>query len=128
MAKEKKHTQIYKNAWFARFTKREKISDAALKKAIKDAEKGIISAKLGGNIIKQRIPRPGAGKSGGYRSIIVFKKEDKAFFIFGFSKSDRKNITKDELALYKKAAKKLLALSDEQIEKLLEKGALTKVK
>ena len=87
--------RIFKNRWFIRFTKREKISDAILAKAIADAEKGIISADLGGNIIKQRIARPGQGKSGGYRTIIIFKKGDKAFFVYGFSKSGRENIDKE---------------------------------
>lgn len=104
-----------------------KISDTALKKAIADAEKGMIDADLGGGVIKQRIARAGQGKSGGYRSIIIFKKGDKAFFIYGFSKSERENIERDEIAAFKQTAKELLSLSDDQICKLIEKGKLTEV-
>ena len=120
--------RIFKNAWFKRFARREKIGDAALAKAIARVAKGAIDANLGGNVIKQRIARPGGGKSGGYRTIIIFRQEDKAFFVYGFAKKELDNISRDELKAFKRAAKELLALSDEQIEKLIEIGGLTEVK
>lgn len=86
------------------------------------AEKGTVDADLGGHVIKQRIARSGQGKSSGYRTIIIFKKSDKSFFVYGFAKSERENIDKREIATFKKAAKKLLALSDEQIQQLIAIG------
>jgi hypothetical protein len=118
---------IYKNTWFQRFARREKISDKTLLDAIERAEKGIIDADLGGNIIKQRIARQGQGKSGGYRTIIVFKQEDKAFFVYGFSKSERENIDKSEIEAFKQAAKELLALSDKHIQELIGNGGLMEI-
>ena len=120
--------RIFKNAWFKRFTRRERIGDATLAKAIARAAKGAVDADLGGNVIKQRIARPGRGKSGGYRTIIVFRQGDKAFFVYGFAKKELDNISRDELKVFKQAAKELLALSDVQIEKLIEIGGLTEVK
>jgi hypothetical protein len=70
--------------------------------AIERAGNGQIDANLGGGVIKQRIARPGEGKSKGYRSIIIFRKEDKAFFVFGFSKSEQDNIHGDEEEQFKK--------------------------
>lgn len=122
-----KTVKVFKNAWFRRFARREKISDSALRKAIAELDKGSIDADLGGYVVKQRIARPGQGKSGGYRTIIVFRKGDKAFFVYGFAKSERENIDKAETEAFKKAAKALLALSDEQIGKLIENGGLTEV-
>ncbi len=119
--------RIFKNAWFQRFARRNKITDTTLIDAVTRAEKGTIDADLGGNVIKQRIARPGKGKSGGYRTIIVFMKEDKAFFVFGFAKSERENIDQAETTAFKKAATKLLALSDEQIQELVKKGGLTEI-
>ncbi len=119
--------QIFKNTWFQRFARREKITDEVLKDAIARAEKGTIDADLGGNVIKQRIARVGQGKSGGYRTFIVFKKGDKAFFVYGFAKSERENIDKNEIDVFKKSAKELLALSDKHIRELIENGALTEV-
>jgi len=120
--------QIFKNVWFRRFAKREKISDKTLQKAIARANKGAFDANLGGHVIKQRIARAGQGKSSGYRTIIIFKKEDKAFFVYGFAKNAQDNISKSELNAFKQAAKELLALSDEQIERLLANKSLIEVK
>jgi hypothetical protein len=50
----------------------------------------------GGGVIKQRVARTGGGKSGGYRTIILYRKADIAFFVYGFSKSDRENVTRQE--------------------------------
>ena len=119
--------QIFKNTWFQRFARKEKITDEVLKDAIVRAEKGIINADLGGNVIKQRIARVGQGKSSGYRTIIIFKKGDKAFFVYGFAKNERDNIDKNETDAFKKSAKELLALSDKHIQELIENGALTEV-
>ena len=88
--------QVFKNAWFSRFVRKEKIPASALWDAIERAEKGQIDADLGGGVIKQRIARPGEGKSKGYRSIILFRKDDKAFFVYGFPKSELGNIRADE--------------------------------
>jgi hypothetical protein len=120
--------RIFKNAWFRRFARRERISDKTLRDAVANAEKGIIDADLGGNVIKQRIARPGQGKSGGYRAIIVFKKGDRAFFVYGYAKSELGNIDQGETDAFKRAAEELLALSDEQIQRLIENGALAEVK
>lgn len=127
MSDEKKGVRVFKNAWFCRFARREKISDETLKDAVTRAEQGKIDADLGGNVLKQRIARPGQGKSGGYRTIIVFKKGELAFFVYGFAKSERENIDDAEAAAFKKAARELFSLSDEQIGQLLDNGALTEV-
>ena len=119
--------RIFKNAWFCRFARREKIKDAVLKEAIARAERGLIDAELGGGVIKQRLARPGQGRSGGYRSIIIFQKGQRAFFVYGFAKSDRENIDPDETAAFKKSAKAFFALSDKQIELLIKDEELSEV-
>lgn len=49
--------RVFKNAWFGRFARKEKVSAAALLEAVDRAEKGLIDADLGGGVIKQRIAR-----------------------------------------------------------------------
>ncbi len=120
--------RIFKNAWFCRFSRREKIKDAALRLAIARAERGVIDADLGGGVIKQRLARPGQGKSGGYRSIILYRKGERAFFVYGFAKNDRDNVEPYEVAEFKKAAKALFALSAADIEALLNTETLTEVR
>lgn len=119
--------RIFKNAWFRRFARQEEIDDQLLIEAIARADKGLIDADLGGGVIKQRIAKPGRGRSAGYRTIIIFKQGAKAFFVYGFAKSKRDNIEKHEEEAFKKAAKALLALSDVQIAQLIEKNELTEV-
>ena len=119
--------RVFKNAWFERFARKEKISAEALWEAVERAEQGQIDADLGGGVIKQRIARPGGGKSKGYRSIVLYRKDDKAFFVFGFPKSEQDNIREDEEVQFKKMAKQVLALTDEQLQLLIAKGQFEEV-
>jgi hypothetical protein len=119
--------KIFKNAWFGRFARKEKISAEVLWDAVERAEKGQIDADIGGGVIKQRIARPGAGKSKGYRSIILFRKGEKSFFVYGFSKSDLGNIREDEEEQFKKMAKHVLALTDAQLSELIANGQFEEV-
>ena len=111
--------RVFKNAWFERFARKEKISAEALWDAVQRAEQGQIDADLGAGVIKQRIARPGGGKSKGYRSIVLYRKGDKAFFVFGFPKNLQDNIREDEEAQFKSMAKHVLALTDEQLQRLI---------
>ncbi len=120
--------KVFKNAWFGRFARKENISAEVLWHAVDRAEKGLVDADLGGGVIKQRIARPGESKSKGYRSIVLYRKGDKALFVYGFPKSDLGNIRDDEQEQFKKAAKPIFALSDEQIRKLIEIGQFEEVK
>ena len=65
--------------------------------------------------------------SSGYRSIVIYRKDDKAFFVFGFPKNAQGNIRNDEEDQFKKAAKITLALTDEQICLLIANGQFEEV-
>jgi hypothetical protein len=119
--------KIYKSKWFARFARKERISDARLCEAVEYAEKGLIDADYGDGLIKQRIARPGEGKSGGYRSIILFRKAERSFFVFGFAKSDQDNIDKSDERDFKELAAVLLNAPDEQLARLVESGKYQEV-
>lgn len=119
--------RIFKNAWFERFARKQRIADAVLIDAVRRAERGQIDADLGAGVIKQRVARAGQGKSGGYRTIVLYRQEQRAFFVFGFAKSEQANIEDDEEALFKKMAKELLALSDTQMAMLIENGRFSEV-
>lgn len=119
--------RIYKNGWFEKFARKEKIEDAALCEAIRNADNGLVDADLGYGIIKQRVAQPGAGKSGGYRTIILYRTQARAVFVYGFAKNDKANLTPDELKAYRMAAKVVLALSDLQISAEVKAGRWTEV-
>ena len=84
--------RVFKTKPFARFARREGIADEELCKVVRRVEAGLIDANLGGGVIKQRLARAGRGKSGGYRSILLFRQGMIAFFVYGFAKSDQDNI------------------------------------
>jgi hypothetical protein len=67
-----------------KFAGEEGIQDKELCEAVSEAERGLIDADYGGGVIKQRIARPNEGKSGGFRSIILYRQGKKAFFVFWF--------------------------------------------
>lgn len=106
---------------------RRALGDEALKKAVSDAERGLIDADLGGGVIKQRIARAGGGKSGGFRTIVLFRAGARAFFVHGFAKSEQDNIGDDELAAFKMLATEMLGYDDAAIAAALSAGALVEV-
>jgi hypothetical protein len=119
--------RIFKTRGFARFLQREGLADSALREAISRAERGLIDANLGSGVIKQRVARPGQGRSGGFRTLIAFKATERAVFLYGFAKSDRDNIDAGELRVLRKAAAEMLKWNDKQIAALLASGAWTEI-
>ena len=119
--------QIFKTKAFARFADREGLEDAALCDAMLRARQGQIDADLGGGVIKQRIAREGGGRSGGYRTIVLFRRGELAFFVYGFAKSDRASLRRDELETYRLLADEYLALDPSGLAEALAVGAIIEV-
>ena len=119
--------RVFKNKAFARFARKARITDAVLCAAIADASRGLIDADLSGGVVKQRIARQGGGKSGGFRTIILFRIGERAFFVHGFAKNEQDNIRDDELAAFKLLAAGMLAYDDEALAKAIGNGTLTEV-
>jgi len=94
---------------------------------VERAESGLVDADLGGGVIKQRVARPGKGKSGGYRTLILFRQGDRAIFAFGFAKSAQANISKADLALLRDAATEALEWDDEDLDRLVASGTLVEI-
>ena len=113
---DKPQMRIYKNRWFAKYATREGISDASLVAAVDHANSGLVDADLGGGLIKQRVARGGGGKSGGYRTLVFFRRDEVAVFAFGFAKISKANLNEVELRAYKMAAKIVLALTQAQVD------------
>ena len=119
--------RIYKARWFIRFARSERISDRSLAEAVGRIGRGLIDADLGGGVIKQRIARPGQGRSGGYRVLIAYRQGGRSVFLYGFAKSARANIDDDELATAREIAKGWLGATDGQIADAVEKGLIEEV-
>lgn len=119
--------RIFKTPGFAKWAKKEKVTDKVIKKAVSEMQKGLIYAELGDGLCKQRIARPGQGKRGGHRTLVAFKKDDRSVFVFGFSKSDRENIDVDEEKMYRYLAQFYLNLSNEQLNKMIDEKEIIEV-
>jgi len=112
---------------FTRFASREGIADAALCEVVRRAEAGLIDADLGGGVVKLRLARKGRGKSGGFRVIVLFRRGARTFFVYGFAKSDRDNIRRDELRAFRNLASEMLALNDQALTAAMKNGTLTEI-
>jgi hypothetical protein len=119
--------RIFVTRWFARFARREGIADAELRDAVRRAERGLVDADLGGGVLKQRIARPGAGRRGGLRSIVILRAGERAIFVYGFAKSARATIRPDELSGFKRLAAELLGYDQTALAKAVTGGALEEV-
>ncbi len=119
--------RIFKNKSFARFAKKSEISDSALYQAIINAEAGLIDADLGGGVIKQRVARDGKGKSGGFRTMILFKTGSRAFFVYGFAKNEKDNISDEDLIALKKLAIKMQNYNDAELTQAVNKKLLIEI-
>lgn len=119
--------RIFKTRWLGRFAKRERVTDTSLREAIDRAERGIIDADLGGGLIKQRVARPGQGRSGGYRMIVVYRTTDRAIFLYGFAKNERENIAPDELDDLRLIAADFLAADDAGFDRMVVEEDLQEI-
>ncbi|MGB8806737.1 MAG: type II toxin-antitoxin system RelE/ParE family toxin [Candidatus Rickettsiella isopodorum] len=119
--------RVFKTRSFYRWAKEQKLKDEVLRKAVQEIEEGLYEANLGGSVYKKRISIGNRGKSCGSRTLVAFKLNNKAFFIYGFAKNKRSNITlKEELAL-KMLAKLYLTYDEKQIDRAIKIGELIEV-
>jgi hypothetical protein len=119
--------RIFLTRVFARFARGERISDAVLRDAVRRAEAGLIDADLGGGVIKQRVARAGGGKSGGYRTIILYRRGNRAVFAEGFAKRDRDNIGPQDLLAHRKLAGWVLAQTEEEMNASVARNVLREI-
>lgn len=119
--------RVFVTKSFRRFQRKERIADAALCEAVRRAARGLVDADLGGGLIKQRVSRPGEGRRGGFRTVIAYRVDDRAVFLFGFAKKDQANLSRDDERDLKDYGALLLALDAGGIGKMLAGQELTEV-
>ncbi|MGD9733436.1 MAG: type II toxin-antitoxin system RelE/ParE family toxin [Desulfamplus sp.] len=110
--------------WFKKWSRKKSIEDRALLDGIKFVQSGAGSVNLGCGLYKIRLAGQRKGKSGGYRTFLVYKKEQIAIYIYGFNKNEQENISDKELQMYKKLADTFLNLSIADIDKAVRASEL----
>lgn len=108
--------RVFKTHHFSRWMRKTELTDPALCAAISEMEKGLIDADLGGGVVKKRVPLPGRGKSGSTRTLVATNKGNRWFFVFGFEKNDRANVSPKELEALQAIAGDLLKLSATELD------------
>ena len=119
--------RILKTRTFNRWLRKTLLTDAALLKAIDEMEQGLVDADLGGNLYKKRVALPGRGKSGSTRTLIATNRQNRWFFMFGFEKNDKENITQAELAYLQEVAQIFLGYSNDELKLAIDKGEFLEV-
>ena len=112
---------------FARFANREGSADAAPCDAVRRVGRGQVDADLGGGVIKQRITRKGQGRSGGFRAIMLIRWGGRCFFVYGFAKSDRENLRRDEIRALRGLANEMFGLDGPGLDAMLANGTISEV-
>lgn len=104
--------RMFASRHFDRFAARNRLDATVLMAATRSLQRAVY---LGGGVFKVRIARPGAGKSGGFRTLVICVHEDVVIFQFGFAKNERDNIDAGELRALKAAARVYAAIPVAQL-------------
>ncbi|MCG8375117.1 MAG: type II toxin-antitoxin system RelE/ParE family toxin [Chlorobiales bacterium] len=110
--------------WSKKWSKKTKLSRQELLGAIDALEAGQSTADLGHHLFKVRVKREHSGKSSGYRTIILFRTDDRAIFLFGFGKNEKDNLDKNELRCFKKLGDDLLSLNTIELGRAISQKVL----
>lgn len=97
---------------------------------IKDVLGNIFAGRakvLGACIYKIRAARKGKGKSGGFRNIFFWKKDNLIIFCQLFPKNIKENISKDEMTGLKKLSKVYSELTKDEIKEMIKTKTLEEI-
>ena len=119
--------QVLATKTFARWMRKNKITQEDLLDATQEMVNGLIDADLGGYVVKKRLALHGRGKSSGARTIVATKFGERWFFLFGFEKNERSNIDRDELKSLQQLALTLLSFDASQLETAVIAGQLVEL-
>ena len=119
--------RVFKTRHFARWMRKTELTDLALCEAVAEMAQGLLDADLGGGVVKKRVALPGRGKSGGARTLVATNKGSRWFFVFGFEKNDRANISDSELEALQDLAIDLLGRTGQQLDLAVEERSLEEI-
>jgi len=127
MRADSRSLRALKTRTFARWAKREGLTDDVLAAALSEMAKGLIDARLGGGVVKKRIASGEQGKRGAYRVLVASNLTDRWVFVFGFAKNERDNIEDKELKLLKTLAAVFLAMDEATLARAIAAGDLVEI-
>ena len=119
--------RIFKIKEFSKWAAQEGLTDNVLRQAVAEMERGLSGANLGGQVFKKRVSLRGRGKSSGLRTLLAYRMGSKAFFIYGFAKNVKDNVSLHELKALKAAAEIYLNYNKEELNQAVKSGVLIEV-
>ncbi len=114
----------YKLKDFAKWAKKEGISDNELAAVVSEMNRGLLGDRLGAHIYKKRIKVEGRGKRGGARAIVLYKDKDVTLFLYGYLKNDQADISQNEEKQLRLFANEFMRLSSAERARLKAQGKL----
>jgi len=115
--------KAFKTKWFKKWADKNKVTLEKLSEAIDRLNKKSGIVDLGSNVYKVRIAK-NKGKSGGYRTILIYKKDFRCLFVYGFGKNEQENIPKKQLEDFKKYSQIFLDFSEGNLKGMLDEGSI----
>jgi hypothetical protein len=120
-------SNIYKNKPFSKWQKKEMVTDRVLKWAVSEIEAGLFEAKFSGVLYKKRVPVLGRGKRAGARTLVAYKEGNHTFFLHGFLKNEKENISTEEQEALVRLAKFYMTLAEKDLDKMIKDGVLQEI-
>ena len=112
--------RVFKTAWFAKASKKARITDGELCEAIEEVMLGQAD-DLGGGVFKKRLGR------NLYRSFVLARGRRFWVYAYLFAKKDRANIDDDELMSFRALARLYAAKTDESLARELQEKELVEI-
>jgi hypothetical protein len=119
--------RVFKTRRFSKWADKNEIEDSCLFQAALEVQSDQYEANYGQGVIKKRISNKNRGKSRSTRTIIAFKKGKDCFFIYGFEKSEKANLSDSEEKALKLLASDLLDQSLARLEEWILDQSLIEV-
>lgn len=119
--------RVFKTRQFSKWMRKTDLPDTALCQAVQEMVSGLVDADLGGDVLKKRVALPGRGKRGGVRTLVATRRASRWFFVYGFEKNEKANVSSKELEALQWLAEQLLDLTGHQLEVALHDSSLQEI-
>lgn len=120
--------RVFKTRYFSRWMRKTDLTDKLLIRAVDEMARGLVDADLGAGLFKKRVAFPGRGKSGSARVLVATNRGSRWFFVFGFEKNERANVSPSELVALQDLATDLLKLRFSELDVQIASGELEEIK
>ncbi len=110
-----------------RYAISQRITDAELWDAFTRSLDPKVDCSLGHGLVRHRLPRPSRGRPLGFCSILAYRTDNRALFLYGFPRDRPDDLSQRDLIAYRDIATAFLELNNEAIDLLIAKGKFTEV-